>query len=46
MGELNAKLRSAVTATMGDHARQRYLAVVRVKPKATMFARAGPGSTE
>ena len=36
MGELNAKLRSAVTATMGDHARQRYLAVVRVKPKATM----------
>ena len=36
MGELNAKLRSAVTATMGDDARQRCLAVVRVKPKATM----------
>ena len=36
MGELNAELRGAVTATMGDDTRQRRLAVVRVEPKAAM----------
>ena len=36
MGELNANLRGAVTTTMGDDARQRCLAVVRIKPEATM----------
>ena len=36
MGELNAELRGAVTTTMGDDARQRRLAVVRIKPKAAV----------
>ena len=36
MGELDAELGCAVTATMGDDTRQTRLAVVRIEPKAAM----------
>ena len=36
MGELDAELGGAVATAMGDDARQRRLAVVRIKPEAAM----------